>query len=126
MDLWPNNRINIPHRAVFGYGLIHPDKEGLASMEAAIEAAAAVIATETGLTFETTFQRRRDPVFFIEELIALTETVAFNMLRVCPTALVFVPCRGGISHNELEFCEPEHCAAGADVLLHALIQRADR
>ncbi len=144
MDLWPNNRINIPHRAVFGYGLIHPDKEGLASMEAAIEAAAAVIATETGLTFETTFQRRRDPVFFTEELIALTETVAkdldlsvtrmltrpghdaFNMLRVCPTALVFVPCRGGISHNELEFCEPEHCAAGADVLLHALIQRADR
>ncbi len=144
IDLWPNNRINIPHRAVFGYGLIHPDKEGLASMEAAIEAAAAVIATETGLTFETTFQRRRDPVFFTEELIALTETVAtdlnlsvtrmltrpghdaFNMLRVCPTALVFVPCRGGISHNELEFCEPEHCAAGANVLLHALIQRADR
>ena len=144
MDLWPNNRINIPHRAVFGYGLIHPDHEGLASMEAAIEAAAAAIATDTGLTFETTFQRRRDPVFFTEELIALTETVAkdldlsvtrmltrpghdaFNMLRVCPTALVFVPCRGGISHNELEFCEPEHCAAGADVLLHALIQRADR
>lgn len=144
MDLWPNNRINIPHRAVFGYGLIHPDNEGLASMEAAIEAAATVIASETGLTFETTFQRRRDPVFFTEELIALTETVAkdlnlsvtrmltrpghdaFNMLRVCPTALVFVPCRGGISHNELEFCEPEHCAAGADVLLHALIQRADR
>lgn len=144
MDVWPNNRINIPHRAVFGYGLIHPDREGLASMEAAIDAAATVIASETGLSFESTFQRRRDPVFFTEDLIAMTESVAkdlglsvtrmmtrpghdaFNMLNVCPTALIFVPCRGGISHNELEFCEPEHCAAGAAVVLHALVQRADR
>jgi N-carbamoyl-L-amino-acid hydrolase len=144
MDLWPNNRINIPHRAVFGYGLIHPDHEGLESMAAAIEAATQAIAAETGLTFETTFQRRRDPVFFTEELIALTETIAadlslsvtrmrtrpghdaFNMLKICPTALIFVPCRGGISHNELEFCEPEHCAAGANTLLHAIVRRADR
>lgn len=144
MDVWPNNRINIPHRAVFGYGLIHPDRDGLASMEAAIDAAAKVIAAETSLSFETTFQRRRDPVFFTEDLIAMTESVAkdlglsvtrmmtrpghdaFNMLNVCPTALIFVPCRGGISHNELEFCEPEHCAAGANVVLHALVQRADR
>lgn len=144
MDLWPNNRINIPHRAVFGYGLIHPDRDGLASMEAAIDAAAKVIAAETGLSFETTFQRRRDPVFFTEDLIGMTESVAkdlglsvtrmmtrpghdaFNMLNVCPTALIFVPCRGGVSHNELEFCEPEHCAAGANVVLHALVQRADR
>ena len=102
------------------------------------------IATETGLTFETTLQRRRDPVFFTEDLIALTETVAtdlglsvtrmrtrpghdaFNMLNLCPTALIFVPCRDGLSHNELEFCEPKHCAAGANVLLHALIRHADR
>lgn len=89
-------------------------------------------------------RRRRDPVFFTEELIALTEAVAtglglsvtrmrtrpghdaFNLPRLCPTALIFVPCRDGLSHNELEYCEPEHCAAGANVLLHALIQRADR
>lgn len=144
MDLWPNNRINIPHRAVFGYGLIHPDKDGLESMITAVEAASQAIATETGLTFETTLQRRRDPVFFTEDLIALTETVAtdlglsvtrmrtrpghdaFNMLNLCPTALIFVPCRDGLSHNELEFCEPKHCAAGANVLLHALIRHADR
>ena len=144
MDVWPNNRINIPHRAVFGYGLIHPDAEGLESMAAAIDTATQVVAAETGLTFETPMRRRRDPVFFTEELIALTETVAtglglsvtrvrtrpghdaFNMLRICPTALIFVPCRDGLSHNELEYCEPQHCAAGANVLLHAMIQRANR
>ena len=144
MDLWPNNRINIPHRAVFGYGLIHPDAEGLESMASQIETAMHAIATETDLTFETLLRRRRDPVFFSEELTALTESTAaslgltvtrmrtrpghdaFNMLRLCPTALIFVPCRDGLSHNELEFCEPEHCAAGANVLLHAVLQRADR
>ena len=109
-----------------------------------LRSATQAIAAETGLRFETTLQRRRDPVFFSEELIALTETVAtdlslsvtrmrtrpghdaFNMLKICPAALIFVPCRGGLSHSELEFCEPEHCAAGANVLLNAIIQRADR
>ena len=34
IDAWPNNRINIPHRAVFSYGVIHPDAEGLERMQA--------------------------------------------------------------------------------------------
>ena len=81
---------------------------------------------------------------FTEELISLAEQSArdlghsvtrmrtrpahdaFNMLRVCPVELIFVPCRDGISHNELEWSTPEHCAAGADVLLRSVVQRADR
>jgi N-carbamoyl-L-amino-acid hydrolase len=144
IDAWPNNRINIPHRAVFSYGMIHPDAEGLEAMAAEIAAATVLVAAETGLAFETLVSRRRDPVFFTEELIALTETVAaelghsvvrmrtrpghdaFNLLRICPVELIFVPCRDGLSHNELEHCSPEHCAAGADVLLHALARRAGR
>jgi N-carbamoyl-L-amino-acid hydrolase len=41
--------------------------------------------------------------------------------RVTPTAMVFVPCRGGISHNEAEFSSKEQCAAGAQVLLEAVL-----
>jgi N-carbamoyl-L-amino-acid hydrolase len=41
--------------------------------------------------------------------------------RVAPSAMVFVPCRGGISHNEAEYASPEHCAAGAQVLLQAVL-----
>ncbi len=37
--------------------------------------------------------------------------------RVAPTAMVFVPCKDGISHNEAEFTSKEQCAAGAQVLL---------
>jgi N-carbamoyl-L-amino-acid hydrolase len=143
IDAWPNNRINIPHRAVFSYGLIHPDANGLEAMAAEIAAAMEVVAQETGLTFETLMTRRRDPVFFTEDLIGLTETVArdlgysvtrmrtrpghdaFNMLRICPTELIFVPCRDGLSHNELEYCAPDHCAAGANVLLNAVLRRAN-
>ena len=41
--------------------------------------------------------------------------------RVAPTAMIFVPCRGGISHNEAEFTSKEQCAAGAQVLLQAVL-----
>jgi beta-ureidopropionase / N-carbamoyl-L-amino-acid hydrolase len=44
--------------------------------------------------------------------------------RVAPTAMVFVPCEGGISHNELESARPEDLAAGCNVLLRAVLARA--
>jgi N-carbamoyl-L-amino-acid hydrolase len=49
---------------------------------------------------------------------------AVYMSSIAPTAMVFVPCEGGISHNELESARPEHLAAGCDVLLHAVLRRA--
>jgi len=47
---------------------------------------------------------------------------ACNVASVVPTAMIFVPCKGGISHNEAESAEPEHLEAGANVLLNALIE----
>jgi N-carbamoyl-L-amino-acid hydrolase len=49
---------------------------------------------------------------------------AVYMSRIAPTAMIFVPCEGGISHNELESARPEHLAAGCDVLLHAVLDQA--
>ena len=49
---------------------------------------------------------------------------AVYLSRIAPTAMIFVPCAGGISHNELESARPEHLAAGCDVLLHAVLRRA--
>jgi beta-ureidopropionase / N-carbamoyl-L-amino-acid hydrolase len=42
--------------------------------------------------------------------------------RVAPAAMIFVPCRDGISHNEAEFSSQEQCARGAQVLLHAVLE----
>ncbi len=51
---------------------------------------------------------------------------AVNLARVVPTAMIFVPCRGGISHNEAEYAEPRHVAEGANVLLHAVLNVAGK
>ncbi len=49
---------------------------------------------------------------------------AIYVARVAPTAMIFVPCKDGISHNETEDARPEHLEAGANVLLHAMLARA--
>jgi beta-ureidopropionase / N-carbamoyl-L-amino-acid hydrolase len=49
---------------------------------------------------------------------------AVYMSRIAPTAMVFVPCEGGISHNEIENARAEDIAAGCNVLLHAVLQKA--
>ena len=51
---------------------------------------------------------------------------AVYMARIAPTAMVFVPCEGGISHNEIENARPEDLAAGCNVLLEAVLARAGR
>jgi N-carbamoyl-L-amino-acid hydrolase len=42
-----------------------------------------------------------------------------------PTAMIFVPCAGGLSHNEAESALPGDLQAGADVLLHAMLSMAN-
>ncbi len=49
---------------------------------------------------------------------------AVYVARTCPSAMIFVPCEGGISHNEIENARPEHLAAGAQVLLEAVLEAA--
>ncbi|MCK0744158.1 Zn-dependent hydrolase [Chromohalobacter nigrandesensis] len=51
---------------------------------------------------------------------------AVYVSRVAPTAMIFIPCRDGISHNEAEYASPEHCAAGTQVLCDAILERANR
>ncbi len=49
---------------------------------------------------------------------------ACYIARVAPTAMIFIPCEDGISHNEIEAATPEDLAAGCNVLLHAVLERA--
>ena len=50
---------------------------------------------------------------------------ALNLAKVCPTGMIFVPCEGGISHNEAENAKPPDLAAGARVLAEALAELAN-
>lgn len=49
---------------------------------------------------------------------------ASNIATIAPTAMIFVPCRDGISHNVHEYAAPDDLAAGATVLLHAMLKKA--
>ena len=51
---------------------------------------------------------------------------AYQVARKVPTALVFVPCQDGLSHNEAEWAEPDHLTAGCNVLLHAALTLSNR
>ena len=50
---------------------------------------------------------------------------AVYLARVAPTAMIFVPCVGGISHNEIEDAKPDDLTAGCNVLLNAVLDRAN-
>jgi acetylornithine deacetylase/succinyl-diaminopimelate desuccinylase-like protein len=41
-----------------------------------------------------------------------------------PAGMIFIPCKDGISHNEIEDARPDHIEAGCNVLLHAMLERA--
>ncbi len=51
---------------------------------------------------------------------------AYNMTHVCPTGLLFCPCEDGITHNEAEHLTRETATPSVNVLLHAVLARADR
>jgi len=51
---------------------------------------------------------------------------ACYMADLVPTGMIFTPCLNGISHNEAEYSSPEECAAGANVLLHAMLEASER
>jgi len=49
---------------------------------------------------------------------------AIYAARLAPSGMIFVPCKDGISHNEIEDAKAEHLEAGCNVLLHAMLERA--
>lgn len=135
IDSWPNNRVNIPHLAKLSYVVIHETVEGRQAIIDRIEEAATRIATESGLEIETTTAFFRDRLDFAPDLLDLTVETAqkrgFSVMKlptltahdalsihmVAPVAIIFVPCRDGVSHSELEWCEADDATAGAQVLL---------
>ena len=43
------------------------------------------------------------------------------MADIVPTAMIFTPCKDGISHNEIESTTQQQCEAGCNVLLHSML-----
>ena len=59
--------------------------------------------------------------FSTRDMISGAGHDAAYVARVAPAAMIFVPCKDGISHNEAEYSSKAQCAAGAQVLLQAVL-----
>ena len=140
----PNSRNTIPGQVTFSIDSRHPDNDILASAGAAMRAACETIAEDRGLELEIEQTSHRDSVVFDPGCVQTIRDAAaargiscrdiysgaghdaINLSHVCPAGMIFVPCEKGVSHNEAENAKPEDLAAGAEVLLHAILARAGR
>ena len=144
MQVKPNSRNVIPGHVAMSVDLRHPDDAALAAMDAELKAAARAIADDLRLECDVkpvaSFAACRFDAPCIElvragarafgyphrEIVSGAGHDAVYVARVAPTAMIFIPCKDGISHNELEDTRPEEVEAGANVLLHAVLARAVR
>jgi beta-ureidopropionase / N-carbamoyl-L-amino-acid hydrolase len=135
----PNSRNVVPGEVFFTVDLRHPDESVLDRMEAAYQAALPKIAAELKLEFEEKCIWKSPAVKFAPQLIECVRQGAKQadytmremasgaghdaayIARVAPTTMIFVPCLGGISHNEAESTTLEECGAGSQVLLNAVL-----
>jgi N-carbamoyl-L-amino-acid hydrolase len=142
LDVYPNSRNVIPGRVVFTVDFRSPDLAVIEAMEAQLRVRGQAIADALGL--EIAFEKVGgfDPVTFDEGCVTAVRNAAerlgyshMNLIsgaghdacwinRVAPTAMVMCPCVDGLSHNEAEEITKEWAMAGADVLLHAVVETA--
>ncbi len=142
MQVEPNSRNVVPGVARFSVDFRHPEDTGLRSMEEKLRAACARVEGECNVTIRTEEVVYFPPCRFDAQCIAAVRAGAqaagypsleivsgaghdaVYVARVAPTAMIFVPCKDGVSHNELEDAKPADLAAGCNVLLHAMLSRA--
>ena len=130
----------VPEQATMTVDMRHPESftldrcEGMLTEHCAAPVLGCHIALERLMSLEPT---RFDPSLK-SLLLSATESLglrqmglmsgafhdAVHLVRHCPTGMLFVPSRGGISHNSNEYTSPEELVGGVRVLAEAIGRRA--
>ncbi|KFI28200.1 Zn-dependent hydrolase [Paenirhodobacter enshiensis] len=139
----PNSRNVLPGKVVFTVDIRTVEQAKLDHMRAEIEARAAVICDELGVGCAIEAVGHFDPVTFDPALVNRVREAADRLgyshmdivsgaghdacwaAKLAPTTMIFCPCVDGLSHNEAEEISPDWAHAGADVLLHAVLETAE-
>lgn len=142
LEIMPGSRNVIPGTATLAIDMRHPSAAVLDEMMFKLKTAATLIAAELSLKADIREVVAIPPVAFADEAVEAIRRAAgglqldhrdivsgalhdaCNLAQVTPTGLIFCPCVGGISHNEAEAIKVEWAAAGADVLLQAVVDVA--
>ena len=143
IEVQPNLVNVVANRTLMTVDLRNTNELLLQQAETRLLAFADNAAADEGVTLEQRTLARFEPVTFAAGMVDLVERAAkeqgLTTRRMpsgaghdaqmfapnCPTAMIFVPSRDGISHNVKEFTEPEEIQAGANVLLHVVMEKAD-
>ncbi len=142
MQVFPNSRNVIPGQVKFSIDLRNVTAELLNTMHEEMTAFVAKISQETGLAIELERVSYYPPCPFHPDVVGAVRNAtaklgypamdvvsgaghdAIYAARLAPSGMIFVPCKDGISHNEIEDAKSEHLEAGCNVLLHAMLERA--
>ena len=140
----PNSRNVIPGEVRFSAEFRHPDLAEVEKLDAAFRAQANAIADAAGIRLDITelFKIPAQPFdpacvdlvrqgaarlgYSAREIVSGAGHDAVYVARHVPTAMIFTPCKDGLSHNELESIQPEEAEAGCQVLFEAVVARANR
>lgn len=143
IELEPNLINVIARRAKVTVDLRNTDENLLRDAEARMARHVAALAENEGVEIAARTLARFEPVEFDPDMVArvaeTAESLGHSVQRMpsgaghdaqmfapnCPTAMVFVPSKGGISHNVREYTAPEEIRAGADVLLQVILSVAE-
>ena len=139
LQVKPNSPNVVPGEVFLTIDMRHPDAAVLQAMEDELTAMLAGVGAPLGVEVASTKIWDQPPVAFdarcvdavrnaakisglsVRDMVSGAGHDAAYVARVAPTAMIFVPCKGGISHNESEFTSKEQCAHGAQVLLQAVL-----
>jgi N-carbamoyl-L-amino-acid hydrolase len=142
VQVHPNSRNVIPGRVRFSIDLRNSSDALCDAMDADIRAAASRLQAATGLAVQIEPVSAYPAQPFDAGCVAAVAAAAARLglsampvvsgaghdavylARLAPTGMIFVPCTGGISHNEIEDATPEHLEAGCNVLLQVMLERA--
>ena len=142
MQVSPNSRNTIPGSVFLTVDFRHPDDDTLSAMEAELRVRCAEICDPAKIDAHIDMIWYSPPIKFDKDCVGAVRQAASTagydnmeiisgaghdacyISRVAPTAMIFVPCEDGISHNESESATPEDLAAGCNVLLYAMLERA--
>ena len=142
VQVFPNSRNVIPGRVKFSIDLRNVDDATLNKMDADIRGFVQQTSEATGLKItidqvsyfppcpfeqgcvDAVREGARARGYSVMDCVSGAGHDAIYLARLAPAGMIFVPCKDGISHNEIEDAKPEHLEAGCNVLLHAMLDRA--
>lgn len=130
----------IPGSVTFSVDLRHPETPAIDELEALVRNTCTAAANAAGCEVSIRQFFDMTPAAFPERLLGCLDRAAGSLglpakrmlsgafhdalfiNRVAPSAMIFVPCRDGLSHNEAEYVEPEHSVIGARMLLRSTLE----